>query len=269
MRYNKDCLENYCQENNILLITDYTKNNINRESCLEGKCKSDNCIYTFQKSFRQLVKIGPYCGDCSIKRGNEKIREQKCKYDLKMLIDFCEENKILLTEEYSSIFVNRDTIIKGKCKTEDCNHIFVKSFRMLLKLKDYCSECCKEIGKEKIKNTNIEKYGCENVMQNKEIREKLTNSIIEKYGVSHISKLDRIKNQKKEKSLEKYGVEYTLQSSTIKKQIIDTNIQKYGCENVMQNKEIRDKVQKTVQERYGVDYSSQSQIVKIKPLKQI
>jgi len=251
MRYNKDCLENYCQENNILLITDYTKNNINRESCLEGNCKSDNCIYTFQKSFRQLVKIGPYCGDCSIKRGNEKIREQKCKYDLKMLLEFCEENKIILTEDYSSIFVNRDTIIKGKCKTEDCNHIFVKSFRMLLKLKDYCSECCKEIGKEKIKNTNIEKYGCENVMQNKEIQEKLTSSIIEKYGVSHISKLDRIKNQKKEKSLEKYGVEYPLQCPKVREQIKETNIKKYGCENAMQNKEILEKTQNTVNEKFG------------------
>ena len=81
MRYNKDCLKKYCQEHNILLITDYTENNINRESYLEGKCKSENCIYNFNKCFRQLVKTGPYCADCSIKRGNEKIREQKCKYD--------------------------------------------------------------------------------------------------------------------------------------------------------------------------------------------
>ena len=102
-----------------------------------------------------------------------------------MLMDFCQENKIILIEDYSSIFVNRDTIIKGKCKTENCNHNFEKSFRMLLKLKDYCSDCCKELGKEKIKNTNIEKFGCENAMQNKEVREKFTNSIIEKYGVSN------------------------------------------------------------------------------------
>ena len=161
MKYNIQNLEYYCQENNLLLITDYTKNNINRESYLEEKCKSENCIYNFHKSFRQLVKIGGYCTDCSIKRGNEKIREQKCKYDYKMLIDFCQENKIILTEDYSSNFVNRDTIIKGKCKTENCNHLFGKSFRMLLKLKDYCADCCKELGKEKIKNTNIEKFGCE------------------------------------------------------------------------------------------------------------
>jgi len=266
MKYNIQNLENYCQENNILLITDYTKNNINRESYLEGKCKTENCIFNFNKCFRQLVKIGPYCPDCSIKRGNEKIREQKCKYDYKMLIEFCQENKIILTEDYSSIFVNRDTAIKGKCKTENCNHNFGKSFRMLLKLKDYCASCCKELGKEKIKNTNIEKFGCENAMQNKEVREKLTNSIIEKYGVSHISKLDRIKDQKKEKSIEKYGVEYPLQSPKIREKIVNTNIQKYGSENPMQNKEIRDRVQKTVQERYGVDYSCQSQIVKNKTI---
>jgi len=266
MKYNIQNLENYCQENNILLITDYTKNNINRESYLEGKCTTENCIFNFNKCFRQLVKIGPYCPDCSIKRGNEKIREQKCKYDYKMLIEFCQENKIILTEDYSSIFVNRDTVIKGKCKTENCNDIFQKSFRMLLKLKDYCADCCKELGKEKIKNTNIEKFGCENAMQNKEVREKFTNSIIEKYGVSHISKLDRIKDQKKEKSIEKYGVEYPLQSPKIREKIVNTNIQKYGSENPMQNKEIRDRAQKTVQERYGVDYSCQSQIVKNKTI---
>jgi hypothetical protein len=264
MRYNVENLYEYCNEKEIKLTNDYTKLNINRESYLEGKCKNEDCDKNFCKDFRQLVKTGPFCLECLKNKNSNKIKSIITENNYKLLKKFCEENSVELLEDYSNIFINRDTLIKGKCKTENCIGIFEKSLRSLFKHKDYCYECCKELGKEKGKNTFIEKYGYNHPMKNKDYQNKCKNNILEKYGVSHISKLEKIKNQKKEKSIEKYGVEYPLQCPEIRKQIIATNKEKYGCENPMQNAEIREKVQKTVQQRYGVNYASQDSTIKDK-----
>lgn len=264
MRYNVENLYEYCNSNEIFLMNDYTKLNINRESSLEGKCKNTDCDNKFCKDFRQLVKTGPFCLDCLKNKNSNKIKSINTENNYNLLQNFCKENTVELLEDYSSIFINRNTLIKGKCKTSNCVNIFEKSLRSLFKLKDYCYDCSKELGKEKGKNTFIEKYGCNHPMKNKEIKEKLTKAIQEKYGVSHISKLDKIKIQKKKKSVDKYGVDYPLQCPEIRKQIIATNKEKYGCENPMQNVEIRDKVKKTVQERYGVDYACQDSTIKDK-----
>lgn len=42
--------------------------------------------------------------------------------------------------------------------------------------------------KEKIKKTNLEKYGCENPLQNNSIKEKVKQTCLEKYGVDNFSK---------------------------------------------------------------------------------
>ena len=49
--------------------------------------------------------------------------------------------------------------------------------------------------KEKIKKTNLEKYGAENVMQSAEVKRKLKETIMEKYGVEHQMHLSKIKEK--------------------------------------------------------------------------
>ena len=127
MKFNNETLIEYCNTNNITLLKSYE--NINRESYIEGKCIYNECENNFNKNFRQLVKTGAYCGDCMTKITNNKIRESKVKYDVNILNVFCDENNILLTDDYSNKFVNRDTIIEGICKNSDCENIFSKPFR--------------------------------------------------------------------------------------------------------------------------------------------
>jgi len=71
--YNNDFLQNYCKENNILLINAY--NNINRDTRIEGNCLIEECKYNFNKVFRQLVKTGGYCNLCSKINHQNKIKE--------------------------------------------------------------------------------------------------------------------------------------------------------------------------------------------------
>lgn len=91
-------------------------------------------------------------------------------------------------------------------------------------------------------------------MKTTEFKEKLKNTIMEKYGVEHILQLDLIKQQMKEKSLAKYGTEYVLQSEIVRNKGKETNKIKYGFDNPQQNKDIQKKTSDTIYNKYGVKH---------------
>lgn len=137
------------------------------------------------------------------------------KYDYTTLIDFCKEHNIVLREDYSNITLKRETFITGICETENCNNSFTKGFRALLNPNGYCSDCAKNVGKEKAKQTNLEKYGVEFTTQSKQVKDKIKTSCLDKYGVEHISHCKEIKDKTKKTCLAKYGVEAPSQSKEI------------------------------------------------------
>jgi hypothetical protein len=253
MLYNNETLKLYCDENNIELLENYTNVKINRDNYVKGVCKSilKSCDKIFNKSFRQLVKTGPYCLNCAIENGKQKFK-LKCKFNLQYLITFCDENNIILHEDYINKFINRDTLITGFCLTENCNNNFNKTFRELVKLNGYCFDCSKENGKTKIVETNLKKYGVDNPMKNNEIKEKLTQTMITNYGVEHISQTDKFKQMMRETSLQNYGTEHPLQSEIVRNKSKETNKIKYGFENPQQNKEVQEKTSNTIYNKYGV-----------------
>jgi hypothetical protein len=253
MRYNSTTLYQYCETNNIILKQNYNDVNINRENYIEGKCLTLNCLDIFNKNFRQLVKTGAYCEKCMKKIASDKIKNKKVKYDKNNLIDFCNANKINIDDMCLNNFINRNSIIVGKCLTIDCKNSFSKTFRQLLNLNGFCSDCCKENGKIKIKNTNLNKYGVECCLLSKEIQSKRKHTIMEKYGVEFVSQNETIKQNMKLKNMEKYGVEHVLQIPEMRERIINTNLKKYGVENPQQNKEIKEKTKQTNLEKYGAE----------------
>lgn len=137
------------------------------------------------------------------------------KYDYNTLNEFCNEHKILLCEDYSDMTLSRETMITGICESENCNNTFTKGFRALLKPNCYCSECAKNVGKEKAKKTNLEKYGVEFTTQSKKVKDKIKQVCLEKYGVEHISRIKEIKDKTKQTCLKKYGVEAPGQNKEI------------------------------------------------------
>jgi hypothetical protein len=264
MKYTSQTLLQYCNENKIQLTNEYNAENINREAYIEGKCIIENCINKFNKCFRQLIKTGAYCNPCMQNISKNKIRNSKVKYDIHMLIDFCNTNNIILLDDYSEQFINRDTNIEGICLNEGCENNFIKPFRQLLKIGGYCENCSKENGKVKIIETNLQKFGVDNPMKNSEIKEKLKQSIIKKYGVEHNSQSDEIKVKKVNTYLKNYGVTSHLKSPEIREQIKQTNLKKYGVENPQQNKEIRNKNYETNLKKYGVKHYFETQEFKNK-----
>lgn len=72
---------------------------------------------------------------------------------------------------------------------------------------------------QKIKKTNMEIYGVENIFEDKE---KIKKSIIKKYNVSHISKLPEINEKRKRTFLEKYNCTSNFKRDDIRKKNIDS-----------------------------------------------
>lgn len=110
---------------------------------------------------------------------------------------------------------------------------------------------------EKIKQTNIERYGVENVFSSPEIINKIKDTIINNYG-----SLEAFYAQNKSKieqtCLERYGVKCNFSSDDPKLNGLDTRIKKYGSSFNLE------KAKETIKTKYGDEYEYSSQVPEIK-----
>lgn len=124
-------------------------------------------------------------------------------------------------------FIN-DVYFIPKCKFCDKLVEFKITKGIRKGYKTFCNDSCrttfynlnktdeeKQIRKEKIKQTCLQKYGVEHFFSLDKIKEKKVNSYLEKYGVDNPSKLSYIKNKKQETCLKNYGVPNPSKNATI------------------------------------------------------
>jgi hypothetical protein len=232
-KYNYEYLQQFCKDNNIELVDDYSKDKITRDSIIQGKCKSDGCIGVFEKNFRLLILINGYCNNCSIDIGKEK-KKKTCL------------NKFGV--EYS--LQNKEVREKG-------NDTIQKIYGV-----KYISQV-PEI-RNKAQTTMINRFGVSHALQSKELIEKSQNTMINRFGVSHASQNEDVKIKTKNTNLEKYGFPCASQNEDVKDKIKNTNLEKYGFHCALQNEDVKDKIKNTNLEKYGVEYATQNEDVKIK-----
>ena len=154
----------------------------------------------------------------------------------------------------STDFVNLSTGYRKYCSKKCAqNSNNVKNKIRQTNLKKYGVDVVSksEKVKEKIKKTNLEKYGTENVFASDEIKEKIKHTNLKKYGVENPMQSKIIKNKTNQTNLKKYGVEVTFASDKIKEKIKQTNLEKYGVENPMQNEFVKQKTKQTNLKKYG------------------
>jgi hypothetical protein len=129
--------------------------------------------------------------------------------------------------------------------------------------------------KEKIKKTNLERYGVEkpaNTPENIAKRvdkmfgtEESTQKIVEKrkqtsrerYGADHIMQTDEGVRRVKAAMQDKYGVDFPLQSKEILEKKNQTCLERYGVDNVMKLDEVKEKVWDATEDRHGVKHYNQ------------
>lgn len=223
--------------------------------------------------------------------------------------DFCESIKEIDYKSYFSTLKRSETK-KVTCGNIDCvqmktieSNLSIYGFKshnsspevQLKKIEtvkenygeEYTSPSQVQEVKEKIKKTNIKKYGVENVFQSEDIKRKIVETNNEKYGVDYYTQTDEHKERIKETNLNKYGVEFASQADIVKdktketnfkrygvpiptqnpfiiKKGMETNIKRYGVPNYTQTEEYLIKTKSTNLKKYGVEYHSQSDIVKNK-----
>ena len=139
--------------------------------------------------------------------------------------------------------------------------------------------------KEKVTQTNLERYGYESIFHSKEkqieikkikqekyksgsekqkeIYDKIKQTNLEKYGVENPFQSEEIKNKIKRTNLEKYGTEKPQQCEEIKEKTKRINLKKYGVENPFQSDKIKNKIKQTNLEKYGAENNKQKHVSNI------
>ena len=137
---------------------------------------------------------------------------------------------------------------------------FIRGYRT------YCSIKCSnesETKREKVEQTNLERYGCKAPAQNEEIKKKTREICLEKYGVENPLQLPEFKLKNAETHMRLYGG-FGMASEISRKKYEETCLEKYGTMYPSQTKEFKERTKNTCKERYGTIYFPQSQAFKDK-----
>lgn len=107
---------------------------------------------------------------------------------------------------------------------------------------------CTEIMKQKACQI---KYGCNHPSQSKKVQDKIKQTNLEKYGVEYAIASNTAREKSKQTMQLRYGCDYAQQSTAILQKTKDTNLKNYGVENVFQSEEIKEKSKQTNLEKYN------------------
>jgi hypothetical protein len=140
-------------------------------------------------------------------------------------------------------YLNPKSHQKIEVECDICHSISKKPYREYLKSFNkrnvYC--CSPKCALFKNKQTNLDKYGCENSFQSKSIMNKIKETNLKKYGVEYPSQNEKIRNKIKESVYIKYGVNNPAQSDIIKEKIKNTCLKKFDSENYTSSKYAKNK----------------------------
>ena len=211
--------------------------------------------------------IVTYCYKCQTKSGKNHNGKMK-KYTTPEIEEW------FSTQLYKNKSIIFEIIKKGNTTyTEICCKKCGKPLteKQILKGQEFCSYSCsgtytmqQEETKEKLRKTNIQKYGVANPNQCKEIQEKKRKTCLEKYGVTNPQQSKAIQEKTQQTNLDRYGVKHPYQSEEIRKKGEQTTFEHYGVYHALQSDTIKEKYRETCKNNFGVDNPSQSEEIKTK-----
>ena len=130
---------------------------------------------------------------------------------------------------------NLDPKIRAKIEKTSLEHYGVKCNLNLKEVKEKANHNSQtKEAREKRANTNLEKYGTENVYASEQVKEKIRQTNLERYGVDYSWQSDDVKEKSKATSLAKYGTEHPQQSDAVKqhtRQLKQSRLQEFMIQN--------------------------------------
>jgi hypothetical protein len=230
----------------------------------------DSKVNWVEKDFRYRETCSSKCsGKLNLFRKSESVSEHPKLTDKNEYYDYFKSNRIKITvssiskhypeilEKIESIGFSDDFNQKVYCYLKDmteiplcknCNENEVPFENFSQGYRDYCSVKCSSNSKEKkerIKLTNMERYGVPN--PSPVTRDKALETMTERYG-SHISNTESYKEKYEKTSISKYGVSHPFQSEEIKDKISKKMVERYGVTKPLMNLDLMKKSLKTREE---------------------
>lgn len=111
--------------------------------------------------------------------------------------------------------------------------------------------------KQKSIVTNLERYGTEWPMQNTDIQEKSRQTLFEHYNVLSPMHSQEIIQRFKQNYLERTGYDHPANNPAVQAKRHKTNLQLYGVEEAIASESVRAKSKQTILERYGAENAMQ------------
>ena len=108
--------------------------------------------------------------------------------------------------------------------------------------------CCSGCRYEKIKYTNMKKYGVENTSQLEEVKNKRIFTNMDRYGVPSNLNLKETHEKIRITNQEKYGADYFFLTPEGKEMSKKTCMEKYGVDNPSKNLEVKEKQRRSLYE---------------------
>jgi very-short-patch-repair endonuclease len=158
-----------------------------------------------------------------------------------------EEQNIVIQKKYPYLTLLSYTSFEDYCEVKDTE--YNETFTCRYKNLHYGRVNCPSRKKENRKNTLLEKYGVDNVCKISGNLEKVKATNVRKYGQDSYAKTTEFKKEQSDL----WKSRSTEEKEVILKKTQATNIERHGCVNPMQNQAIKEKAIRTVKERYDVE----------------
>lgn len=160
--------------------------------------------------------------DCRTKRTKKVCIEKYGVDNVQKLPETREKAKQTFKKKYGVEYIGQSPIQKEKSKNTCMNKYGKTSYTKTDEFKERVRDK-KEITIEKMKETNLHKYGNEFAINNKGVQQKRKNTMVNRYGTANYYNSDKCI----ETCRSKYGVDYVLQVEDIKSKINKTKAMRH------------------------------------------
>ena len=161
-------------------------------------------------------------------------------------------NNFLLDLPFKEKFYLVENLLTDIPKCECGNS--VKFIDMVNGYREFCSRRCmydSDSIKKSKRETCIEKWGVDNPSKVKEVRDRVKKTNIEKFGHEWATKSDLIKEKIKDKFIENWGVDNPSKIREVREKAENTMMGKYGVKHALQNVDMINKMKETNLVKYG------------------
>jgi len=234
---------------NVIVVCDYCGNTFEKyykAVIIQRKDINKDCCVKCKYKKREEISLKKYGVKNSSQR--KEVKKKLCNYSIE---EHKEQILLLISEGYSIFSISKKINIPKTSLTRylkslgiETNSNFKKKIEKTIQEKHDINHY--SVASEKRKQTNLKKYGYENVSDIPEVKAKAKQTNISKYGHDHHFKSVEKKKELIKTIQLKYGVNNVFQIPEIKDKIKQTNLQKYGHEQATKNPQIKAKIISTM-----------------------